>query len=218
MPRRASPLPKLSRSESRSWKSVRRRSPGAAARPQRQAPSRAGREVPATRSDSSVIIAMAEAPTAYPVNLIDEYDGTVLVASPDLPELTTVRSGSGRSVGACRGSIRGGESQGHSRFDGRAGAPTPTEGDCAHVATLTIVKVLLYRGSATRVSRVSRSELARRLNWHLPRSIAGSTLNLNHGSRLDQIDAAVAAGGRRLDVGVVAIHSGSPAAATNDGT
>ena len=34
-------------------------------------------------------------------------------------------------------------------------------------------------------------------------------LDLNHGSRLDQIDAALAAVGLRLDVGVVAIHSGS---------
>ena len=42
VPRRASPLPMLSRSGSRSWKSLRRRSPGAAARPQCQAPSRAG--------------------------------------------------------------------------------------------------------------------------------------------------------------------------------
>ena len=66
VPRRASPLPMLSRSGS---------SPGSlfvgvrpAARPQCQAPSRAGREVPATRSDSCVIIAMAEATRAYPVN------------------------------------------------------------------------------------------------------------------------------------------------------
>ena len=95
-------------------------------------------------------------------------------------------------------------------------APTPTEGDCAHVATLTIAKVSLYRGSAARVSRVSRSELARRLNWHY--SAVDRVLDLNHGSRLDQIDAALAADGLRLDVGVAAIHSGSPAAATNDGT
>ena len=32
---------------------------------------------------------MAEAPRTYPVNLIDECDGTVLVTSPDFPELTT---------------------------------------------------------------------------------------------------------------------------------
>ena len=173
MPRRASPLPMLSRSGSRSWKPLRRRSPGAAARPQCQAPSRAGREVPATRSDSSVIVAMAETPRAYPVNLNDEYYGTVLVTSPDVPRADDVRSGSGRSVGSCRRSIRGGESRGHSRSDGRAGADA--HGDCAHVATLTIAKVLLYRGCAPRVSRVSRSELARRLNWHFPRLIACST-------------------------------------------
>ena len=72
--------------------------------------------------------------------------------------------------------------------------------------------MLLYRGSAARVSRVSRSELA------LAPSAVDRGLDLNHGSRLDQIDAALAADGLRLDVGVVAIHSGSPAAATNDGT
>ena len=119
--RRASPLPMLSRSGSRSWKSLRRRSPGAAARPQCQAPSRAGREVPATRSDSSVIIATAEAPRAYPVNLIDEYYGTVLDVA-GLPRADDVRSGSGRGVGAYGRSIRGGESHGHSRSDGRSGA------------------------------------------------------------------------------------------------
>ena len=34
---------------------------------------------------------MAEAPRAYPVNLIDEDDGTVLVTSPDFPELRRSR-------------------------------------------------------------------------------------------------------------------------------
>ena len=42
-------------------------------------------------------------------------------------------------------------------------------------------------------------------------------LDLNHGSRLDQIDAALAADGLRLDVGVVVMCSGSPATATSDG-
>ena len=174
VPRPASPLPMLSRSGSRSWKSRRRRSPGAAARRQCQAPSRAGREVPATRSDSSVIIAMAEAPRAYPVNLIDEYDGTVLVTSPDFPELTTFGGVRAEALAHAVGAFAQANRRGiHAPMD--VPAPTPTEGDCAHVATLTIAKVLLYRGSATRVSRVSRSELARRLNWHFPRSIACST-------------------------------------------
>ena len=114
---------------------------------------------------------MAEAPRAYPVNLIDEYDGTVLVTSPDFPELTTFGAVRAEALAHAVGAFA--EANRISRPDGRSGADA--HGDCAHVATLTIVKVLLYRGSATRVSRVSRSELARRLNWHFPRSIAGST-------------------------------------------
>ena len=95
-------------------------------------------------------------------------------------------------------------------------APTPTEGDCAYVATLTIAKVLLYRGSATRVSRCQ--QVGAGAPPQLALSAVDRVFDLNHGWRLDQIDAALAADGLRLDVGVVAIDSGSPAAATNDGT
>ena len=117
---------------------------------------------------------MAEAPRAYPVNLIDEYDGTVLVAWPDFPELTTFGAVRAEALAHAAGAFAEANRRGiHAPMD--VPAPTPTEGDCAHVATLTIVKVLLYRGSATRVSRVSRSKLARRLNWHFPRLIACST-------------------------------------------
>ena len=125
VPRRTSPLPMLSRSGSRSWKSLRRRSPGAAARPQCQAPSRAGREVPATRSDSSVIIATAEAPRAYPVNLIDEYDGTVLVTWPDFPELTTFGTVRAEALAHAVGAFAQANRMGiHAPMD--VPAPTPT--------------------------------------------------------------------------------------------
>ena len=109
-------------------------------------------------------------PRAYPVNLIDEYDGTVLVTSPDFPELTTFGAVRAEALAHAVGAFAEASRRGiHAPMD-VPGADA--HGDCAHVATLTITKVLLYRGSATRVSRVSRSELARRLNWHLPRSIA----------------------------------------------
>ena len=122
VPRRTSPLPMLSRSGSRSWTPLRRRSPGAAARPQCQAPSRVARGVPATRSDSSVIIAMAEAPRAYPVNLIDEYDGTVLVAWPDFAELTTFGAVRADALAHAVGAFAEANRSGHSRPDGRSGA------------------------------------------------------------------------------------------------
>ena len=81
-----------------------------------------------------------------------------------------------------------------------------------YLATLTVAKVMLYRGM--RDAHVAKSELA---PSQLALSAVDRVLDLNHGSR-DQIDAARAAVGLRLDVvGVVAIRSGSPAAATSDG-
>ena len=62
--------------------------------------------------------------SAYPVNLTDEDDGTVVVTSPD-SELNDLRSGSGRSVGACGGGIRGGDRVWLARTDGRSGAAAP---------------------------------------------------------------------------------------------
>ncbi len=47
---------------------------------------------------------------------------------------------------------------------------------------------------------VRKSELARRLGWHLPQ--VDRRLNPNHASRLDQVEAALAVSGRRLSVEV----------------
>ena len=83
--------------------------------------------------------------SAYPVNLTDEDDGTVVVTSPDfletnaaaavpMPALGPVgellraddlRSGSGRTVGACGEDIRGGDRVCLARSDGRSGAAAP---------------------------------------------------------------------------------------------
>ena len=68
------------------------------------------------------------------------------------------------------------------------------------------------------VKRVTCQQVGAGAPPQLAPTAVDRVLDLNHGSRLDQIDAAVAAGGLRLDVDVAAIRSGSPAAATNDGT
>ncbi len=47
---------------------------------------------------------------------------------------------------------------------------------------------------------VTKAELARRLGWHGPQ--VDRLLDLNHASRLDQIEAALAALGKRLQVTV----------------
>ena len=61
---------------------------------------------------------------------------------------------------------------------------------------MTSVKVMLYQGMMEQ--GVGKAELARRLGWHLPQ--VDRVLDVQHKSRLDQMDAALAAIGRRLQV------------------
>lgn len=77
--------------------------------------------------------------------------------------------------------------------------PSPGE-VCVSLPTLTAVKVLLYQGM--RDQHIGKAELARRLGWHLPQ--VDRVLNINHHSRLDQMDAALGAIGLRLEVTSVA--------------
>ena len=70
------------------------------------------------------------------------------------------------------------------------------------------MKVRLYQGM--REQGVGKAELARRLGWHMPQ--VDRVLNVEHHSRLDRMDAALAAIGRRLCVSTAAISD--PAAAT----
>ena len=75
--------------------------------------------------------------------------------------------------------------------------PSPAAGrPCAVLPALTAAKVLLYR--AMREAGVRKADLARRLGWHGPQ--IDRLLDLNHASRLDQIEAALAALGKRLTV------------------
>jgi antitoxin HicB len=61
---------------------------------------------------------------------------------------------------------------------------------------LTEAKLALY--SAMRAGKVGKAELARRLNCHLPQ--IDRLLDLTHDSRLDQMEAAFRALGKRLDI------------------
>ena len=49
---------------------------------------------------------------------------------------------------------------------------------------------------------IRKTELARRLGWHLPQ--VDRLLDLDRASRLDQVEAALGALGLRLDVNVAA--------------
>ena len=129
----------------------------------------------------------------YPITLEDD-DGTVLATSPDFPELTTF--GDDRAEAIAR-AVHALEEAIAARIHDRKDIPSPSRGETnAALPTLTSVKVMLYQGM--REQGVGKAELARRLGWHLPQ--VDRVLDVQHRSRLDQMDAALGAIGRRLNV------------------
>jgi antitoxin HicB len=66
------------------------------------------------------------------------------------------------------------------------------------LSALGMAKTALY--DAMREQGVGRAELARRLRWHLPQ--VNRVLDLRHASRMEHVEAALAALGLRLIVDV----------------
>ena len=130
---------------------------------------------------------------AYPITLEDD-DGTVLATSPDFPELTTF--GDDREEAIAR-AVHALEEAIAARIHDRKDIPTPSRGKTyAVLPTLTSVKVMLYQGMTNQ--GIGKAELARRLGWHMPQ--VDRVLDVQHRSRLDMMDAALGAIGRRLHV------------------
>jgi antitoxin HicB len=69
-----------------------------------------------------------------------------------------------------------------------------SKGPFVVLPALTEAKLALY--TAMRAARIGKAELARRLNCHLPQ--VNRLLDLRHASRLDQLEAAFRALGKRL--------------------
>ena len=126
---------------------------------------------------------------AYPITL--EKDARTWIAtSPDFPELTIFVD---NRLDAVARSAHAFEEAIAARIHDRKDIPTPSRGDTyAILPTLTSVKVMLYQ--EMREQRVSKAELARRTGWHLPQ--VDRALDVQHRSRFDMMDAALAASGR----------------------
>ena len=119
---------------------------------------------------------------------------SALAPTTDFPELTTFgddkEEAIARSVHALEEAIA-------ARIHDRKDIPSPSEGQTyAILPTLTSVKIMLYQGM--RDQGIGKAELARRLGWHMPQ--LDRVLDVQHRSRLDQMDAALGAIGRQLHV------------------
>ena len=129
----------------------------------------------------------------YPIRL-EEDEGTVMATSPDFPELTTFGDDRDdalmRAVDALEEAIA-------ARIHAGQDIPPPSKGEVrVGMPTLTAVKVILYQGM--RDEGVGKAEMARRLGWHLPQ--VDRVLDIQHHSRMDQMDAALGVIGRELHV------------------
>lgn len=133
----------------------------------------------------------------YPVKLTREDSGAVVVSFPDVPEAHTFGDDEAeallRAVDALETAL--------SIYIGdRQPIPAPSAmkrgWKAVPLPALTEAKIELYR--AMRAARVGKAELARRLNWHLPQ--VDRLLDLMHSSRMDQIEQAFAALGKRVSI------------------
>lgn len=132
---------------------------------------------------------------AYPVDFERDTNGSLLVTFPDFTQAVTFGDDENdalvRAVDALETVLA-------ARIDDREDIPltSPAGRPCVILPALTAAKILLYR--AMREAGVHKADLARRLGWH-PLQI-DRLLDLNHASRLDQIEAALAALGKRLSI------------------
>ncbi len=135
---------------------------------------------------------------AYPVELTPDTNGTLLVTFPDFSEATTFGED---EADALLRAIDALETVLAARIDDREDIPLPSAPagrSCVTLPALSAAKVLLYR--AMREAGVRKADLARRLGWQGPQ--VDRLLDLGHASRLDQIEQALAALGKRLSVDV----------------
>jgi antitoxin HicB len=134
----------------------------------------------------------------YPVILAPD-DGTVLVTFPDVPEAITFGADTDEALLQAVDAL---ESALSFYVDDRKPLPIPSKPKrgqkTVRPSALECAKLGVYQ--AMTEQGIRKSELARRLGWHMPQ--VDRLFDLKHASRLDQIEAAARALGRHVEVSV----------------
>jgi antitoxin HicB len=137
----------------------------------------------------------------YPIILERDDNSTILVSFPDFPEAHTFgddqQDALVRAVDALATVI-------DAYIKDKRDIPLPSAIVAKHRVTMPALmeaKVALYE--SMRTAKIGKSELARRLDWHLPQ--VDRLLAMKHGSRLEQLEAAFRALGKRLVFGITEV-------------
>ena len=132
----------------------------------------------------------------YPVILTPD-DGTVLVTFPDVPEAITFGADEGEALLQAVDAL---ESALSVYVAERAPLPVPSKAKrgqhTVRPSALEGAKLGVYQ--AMTEQGIKKSELARRLGWHMPQ--VDRLFDLRHASRLDQIEAAARVLGKHLEL------------------
>lgn len=137
----------------------------------------------------------------YPVLLTPD-DDTLLVTFPDIPEALTFGA---NEAEALRQAVDALESALSFYIDDRRPLPVPSVMDglpTVRPCALECVKLGLYVEMLKQ--GVRKAELARRLHWHTPQ--VDRLLDLTHTSRLEQLESAFHALGKRIAVEIIDYH------------
>ncbi|MBN4073574.1 type II toxin-antitoxin system HicB family antitoxin [Mariprofundus ferrooxydans] len=123
---------------------------------------------------------------AYPVTL--EQDGdSILVTFPDIPEAITFGEDKGAALLQAQDAL---ETALELYVDARRPLPSASVGELSIAPTLLVqAKLRLYE--AMLAQNIRKSELARRLGWHMPQ--VDRILALDHISKMPQIEQAASA-------------------------
>jgi len=134
----------------------------------------------------------------YPVDLTPDDNDTVLVTFPDVPEAITF--GEYKDEALLR-AVDALESALSFYVDARQPLPIPSTAEgrlTVRPSALECAKLGVYK--AMTEQGIRKAELSRRLGWHMPQ--VDRLFNLNHASRLDQLEAAARVLGRHIEVRV----------------
>jgi len=135
---------------------------------------------------------------SYPVDLVPAEEGGFVVTFPDVPEAITQGEDREEALLRARDAL---ETALAIYVDGQRDLPMPSPArgrPTVSPGALECAKLEVYR--AMREQGVRKAALARRLQWHMPQ--VDRLLDLMHTSRLSQVEAALAALGKRLVIEV----------------
>jgi len=133
---------------------------------------------------------------AYHVELTPDDNDTLLVTCPSLPMVASFGETQEDALLHAKDAIE--TALASMISDGEEIPPADREGMLVRLPMLTTLKIEMYR--ALRSAGITRAELGRRLGWK--RESVDRLFRLDHASRLEQIEAAMAAVGKTFEVEV----------------